>query len=428
MNTLDIAISGCGIAGLAAALALTRQNHRVVLFERFDTPQPIGSGLMVQPTGLSVLAALGLAEQVVAHGAPISRLYGLNANGEKVLDARYEDLPVEHAFGLGIHRASLFGILWNAAEDAGIVIEADRCITGCEDAGASARLNFKDGSCSAAFDLVIDACGTRSALAPRCGAELPFGALWTTLDWPDDGSFDPALLEQRYRMAREMVGVLPTGKTLGTKRRQLAFFWSLEADRHATWLDAGLDWWKDDVGRLWPQCEGLLGQITDAKQMVFARYAHRCVPRPAKGRLVHIGDAWHSASPQLGQGANMALLDAWALAESVGTAPELAEALDRFVKLRQRHVKLYQAVTAFFTPLYQSASVAPALLRDILFAPLSRMWPGSAIQSRLMSGLAGNPLSRLGLPEPDFAALRAVAAQPSAPSSTSASASSLAQS
>jgi 2-polyprenyl-6-methoxyphenol hydroxylase-like FAD-dependent oxidoreductase len=44
----DIAVVGCGTAGLAAALLLVRDDHRVTLFERFEAPEPIGSGLMLQ--------------------------------------------------------------------------------------------------------------------------------------------------------------------------------------------------------------------------------------------------------------------------------------------------------------------------------------------------------------------------------------------
>ena len=49
---IDIAIAGCGLAGLATALLLHRDGHRVTLFERFDAPRPVGSGLMIQPTAL----------------------------------------------------------------------------------------------------------------------------------------------------------------------------------------------------------------------------------------------------------------------------------------------------------------------------------------------------------------------------------------
>ena len=54
MQDLNIAIAGCGPCGLAAALLLHRAGHEVTLFERFDTPRPIGSGLMIQPTGMAV--------------------------------------------------------------------------------------------------------------------------------------------------------------------------------------------------------------------------------------------------------------------------------------------------------------------------------------------------------------------------------------
>ena len=61
---LDIAIAGCGIAGLASAAMLARDGHRVTIFERFAAPAPVGSGLLLQPTGLAVLRAMGLDRKI----------------------------------------------------------------------------------------------------------------------------------------------------------------------------------------------------------------------------------------------------------------------------------------------------------------------------------------------------------------------------
>ncbi|MFZ1742019.1 MAG: hypothetical protein WAT93_04150, partial [Pontixanthobacter sp.] len=118
---------------------------------------------------------------------------------------------------------------------------------------------------------------------------------------------------------------------------------------------------------------------------------------------------WHSASPQLGQGANMALLDAWALAQGLREGKSLQEGLRMAVKWRSDHVLLYQWVTAFFTPLFQSGEAWPAMIRDRITAPLSRYWPAKQIQTLLLSGLFGAPLQQLGLSVPDYSALAASA-------------------
>jgi 2-polyprenyl-6-methoxyphenol hydroxylase-like FAD-dependent oxidoreductase len=100
----------------------------------------------------------------------------------------------------------------------------------------------------------------------------------------------------------------------------------------------------------------------------------------------------------------MALLDAWALAKALREARDLSRGLAAFVELRRRHVALYQRLAWLFTPLYQSDALLPAVLRDVFLAPLSRVGFGPRLQARLVAGLAGNPLARLGLALPDYGA------------------------
>jgi salicylate hydroxylase len=113
--------------------------------------------------------------------------------------------------------------------------------------------------------------------------------------------------------------------------------------------------------------------------------------------LIHIGDAWHSASPQLGQGANMALLDAWALAAGLRATGSVTAGIRHAVASRRRHVRLYQELSAVFTPAYQSDSRVLPFIRDRVVGPLSGIWPASWIQAAMVSGLVGNPLRPLGL-------------------------------
>ena len=396
MQRLDIAIAGCGPAGLATALLLYRDGHRVTLFERFDAPRAVGSGLLIQPTGFAVLQQLGLAEALLDHGARVDRLRGeAGSSGRTVLDVRYAALGKRAGFGIGVHRAALFALLHRAVATEGIGIETGCAVTGSEiSAGDRRALLLEGGRRVGPFDLIVDALGTRTPLAPPCGRALAYGALWGTLDWPDAG-FDPAALEQRYRRASVMVGVLPVGRLPGDQRQQAALFWSLRADRLAQWQQAGLDAWKAGVAALWPATRTLLDQIEYADQLTFARYTHRTLTTPAERGMIHIGDAWHSASPQLGQGANMALLDAYALALALRVAPDVGAALAQAVAMRRRHVRLYQALTALFTPVYQSDSRVLPFLRDRIVGPLSKLWPVTRIQAAMVSGLIGDPLRPL---------------------------------
>jgi salicylate hydroxylase len=197
MGGYRIAIAGCGPAGLAAALLLARDGHAVELFDRFDAPRPLGSGLMLQPSGMAVLSALGLDAAIRAQGSPVGRLYGLSASGRVVLDARYADLPGPRATGLGIHRASLFDVLFDAVKAAGVVVHSGHALSASSVDARGRWLQFAAQDPAGPFDLVIDALGLHTPLAPTCGRELPFGALWATLPWPEGGPFQADRLEQR---------------------------------------------------------------------------------------------------------------------------------------------------------------------------------------------------------------------------------------
>lgn len=383
---IRIAIVGAGIGGLAAAALLAGAGHEVQLFDQFDAPRPVGSGLVIQPVGLAVLDRIGVGDAARAQGAAIERMLGVEAvTGARVLDVRYRHRAGDTA-GLAIHRASLFEVLWQAAMRTGAAVVPASRVTAAPMVAGLRRLQIVGGAAEAGpFDLVVDASGTRSLLSPLRGRALPYGAIWGTVPWPDDTALPTDQLTQRYRRADQMAGVLPIGMLPGSAERCAAVFWSLSARRLDDWPSRPLVAWKAEAVALWPEFAPFLTAIARHDDMTPARYSHGTLRRPYAEALVFIGDAAHRASPQLGQGANMALLDALALHLALEREQGTA-ALALYAWTRRWHVRLYQGMSAAFTPQYQSDSRVLPVLRDWVLAPVARLGPVRGVLARLVSG------------------------------------------
>ena len=403
---LDIAICGAGPAGLATALYVHRLGHRPTLFERFDAPKPLGSGLVLQPTGQAVLQDLGLLDRIRELGTPLDRLHGADArSGRVVLDVRYASLP-NSGRGLGIHRAALFGVLHDAVMEAGIPIRNAAEVRDVQVNHDGRRVLVLDGDrTSEPFDLIVDCLGSNTPLrrhsrTPGVPRTLPFGAIWATLPWQAAG-FEEAALSQRYHRASVMIGVLPIGRTAPGGLKQAAFFWSLKPADYEAMTRQGLAAWKASVLGHWPEVSPHLHEVRDFADMTLARYAHYTMANPASDRLVFVGDSAHSTSPQLGQGANMALLDARALYLGLREHPgDIGLALGHYAALRRWHVRLYQALSAMFTPFYQSDSRVLPIIRDLLVSLLARIPPAPQFLAAMVSGSLLWPLRRLELRKP----------------------------
>lgn len=403
MKPLDIGIAGAGPAGLAAALFLARSGHRVELIERFEQPSPVGSGLLMQPTGLTVLDALGLSQKIHGLGNRIERLHGADASsGRTVLDVRYDALAGGR-YGLAVHRAALFSTLHNAVEAEGLSIRTGISLAKAETRQARTALHDVDGEIVGDYDLVIDATGARSQLVAASVVappvrELPWGAFWATLDC-DGIAHDPRALSQRYDAAKVMIGVLPVGRAHAEEGNKVAFFWSLKTAEADAVKRAGLDRWKAGIADYWPETAPFLEQIFDWDQLTLARYAHRTTLPPHADGIAFVGDSAHSTSPQLGQGANMALLDAAALSHALSSAENVDEALAAYAAARRNHVRLFQMLSYVFTPFYQSDSRSIAWLRDRLVATVARIPPAPQLLASIVSGTLIDPFARAGLQE-----------------------------
>lgn len=378
---------------MAAAIALARKGHDVSVFERFGSPHPVGAGLLLQPTGLDALATLGLRDEIEARGARVHALSGHTPSGKIVLDLSYARWA-PGCYGLGVHRATLFNALYGALATAGVTLHCGAEIIRVEAAEPPILIDASENA-HGPFDLAIVANGAasplRDALLPKARAPLyPWGAAWMIRPDPT-GAWD-GVLSQVYAGARVMIGVLPIGAAPEADGKHVALFWSLREDAYPAWRQAGAAAWRKEIERHWRQAARLLEGPFDFSSVPYARYRDVQAWPWTRGATVLLGDAAHATSPQLGQGANLALVDAVQLADALD-GRGVASAITLYRRRRAGPVAWVQFMSAALTPVFQSRSTMIGWARDYFMAPLSRCWPFSRLMLATLTGAGSLPFA-----------------------------------
>lgn len=379
-----VAVVGAGTAGLATASLLKRRGIHVEVFEEAPSPGPIGAGILLQPTGLAVLAAMGLADDLLALGSVVRRLYGESVSGTRVMDMQYADWRAD-ALGLGIHRGQLFGTLYAACKNSGAVFHLNARVTRVDPGTGDVHVG-DDVYCG--FDLVVIANGTGSELRDELFGQsysdpYPWGAYWAITSAEH---CEPDVLAQRYRRCDRMVGLLPSGMSPVTGQPCVSFFFSVPVAEAGQW---SFDRIMTETLSIWPEAEKTVATIS-ADELMLARYGDVWLPCDHIGRAVMIGDASHGMSPQLGMGANLAMLDAWALdlaLEQPGhERADRATCLAHYNRLRRQHQRFNRWMSWALTPLFQSQSMTLAWLRDLTFPASRWLSPTRALALRTLCG------------------------------------------
>ena len=386
----------------------------MTIYERVPRPGPVGAGIVLQPTGQHVLARLGLLEPIVAKGARLDGLLCSNSRGRKIVDIAYDVLE-QDLFGLGLHRGVLFSTLFEAVKK-----EKDvrlRCGVPVEDLarekGDRLYVVEPDGTRHGPHELIVVADGARSRL--RDDTDLtdsiepyPWGALWFVGRDPDRRFH--SRLHQVVEGTGRMMGLLPTGQGPddGDPSWLVSLFWSIRIDRVEAWKKDGLEAWKKEALRYVPAADALLAQIHDPEQMLCATYHDIVMRRWHTHNVVYLGDAAHATSPQLGQGCNLALYDAMALANSLEQSATVAHALAGYSALRHEHLGFYQFATRWLTPFFQSDLTArvpgSAWLRDTVLGTMMQVPYFNREMVRSMAGIKQGLFGSLELRAPDLSA------------------------
>ncbi|SNS41380.1 FAD-dependent monooxygenase [Antarctobacter heliothermus] len=340
LSGLNITIIGAGIGGLVASLALRARGADVRILEQAEAIREVGAGIQISPNGLRVLQALDLGEgfrRISVRGQAVSLR---NMRGGEVLRMDLGGLPEDHSYRF-VHRADFVELLAARARAVGVRV---RLLQNVRDVtpGPVPRITLCNGDATES-DLVIGADGLHSVLRPVLnGAAKPFftgQVAWRAVVPNKVGH--PAEARVHMGPGRHMVSYpLRGGDVVNVVAVQERADWAAEGWSH-----------RDDPANLRAAFAGFGGVVPGLLSAVdtpglWGLFRHP-VARNWQGEGVALlGDAAHPTLPFLAQGANMALEDAWVLADALAGARDMAEGLAAYQQRRRdRVVKVIDAAS-----------------------------------------------------------------------------------
>lgn len=334
MDVEHVLIVGGGIGGLTLAAALNQRGVAVEVVERADHWVALGAGLSVQPNGMRILRHLRLDTAVIDHGSVVRHWIFADHEGGILCDIDLDRVWCGIGPFVGIARAGLQNVLVGGVS--GVPCRLGTTITSIADDGQRVRVEFTDGS-AGTYDLVVGADGIRSVVR-----DLAFGNVVPTfagqIAWR---SISPITLPgpssvQFWLGEGCFFGLcsIADGHTYG-------FGYVAQARRRDP-VAGRLGRLREHFAHFGTTVRDYLGHLDSDEQIHCSTIEWVAQERWHTGRVVLLGDAAHASSPMMGQGGNLAMEDAWVLAEVLHTNSSLDGALASYIDRRGPRVKWVQ--------------------------------------------------------------------------------------
>lgn len=329
-------VVGGGIGGLTAGIALRQNGIEVDLVEIRNNLSVYGVGIIQPNNMLRALGRIGLAQACVDEGRAFAGWRINDADGNHLMDApasnsadpRYP--PIN-----GVTRPVLHHILVEGANKYGVKIQLDDTLENYDEDSHGTNVRFSSGR-EERYDLIVACDGAYSDMRRRLFGDQ-FSNMFTgqgvwryNLPILDDMQWG-----QFYFGSKSKVGLVPMNDRqmymlIVTQEPGNPFF---HGEHMAAFMQDRLEGYTGIVAEL-------REMISDPAGVVYRPMEPVLVTSPwVQGRVVLIGDAAHSTTPHLAQGAAIAIEDGVLLGELMGRDASLSALLDEFMIRRYDRAK-----------------------------------------------------------------------------------------
>lgn len=322
-------IVGGGIGGLCTAIGLRQAGVEAIVYEQAPELNAVGAGLTLWANAIKGLRKFGLADAAIRRGSKIKRAEIRTVSGRTL--SRSDPGEFEKLYGeptIAIHRADLHDILLSALPPDTLRLGA-RCV-GLEQDDKSVSARFADGARDTA-ELLIGADGihsvVRSQLFPDIKLRYSGYTTWRGVVATRD--------ESALGLTSETWG---RGSRFGIIRiDEERVYWFATANTPAGMKQMDEERKKFLLKRFegWHHPVELLIKSTPAEKILHNDiYDIQPMKKWGVGRVILLGDAVHPTTPNMGQGACMAIESSVSLSRALAQEETLAAAISRYERER----------------------------------------------------------------------------------------------
>ncbi len=332
LQKLNVAVIGAGYAGAAAGKALSLLGCNVAIYEQARQIREVGAGIGLRPSTMDRFRQWGILDAITKVSSPSDYFKALTATGDPIMQEPWPEIDTYGITTHLIHRGdfidALLGVLPSDMVRLGHTAET------VDDSGDHAVVTFTNGSQISA-DLVIGADGIKSVVREQLFSDTqPVFAgerAYRTVIAVDDAH--GMVTDDDFRM---FIG-------RGTKVYMLPLRHRDQVSFDITALSPD-DTWAPTVTR-----EEILATVTGFDERIVeiarhldvdhlnvrAAYDIDPIDRWHSDHVVLVGDAAHAMLHHQGQGANSAIMDVGALADALGEADSVKDALVHYQRTRK---------------------------------------------------------------------------------------------
>ncbi|MBC7553644.1 MAG: FAD-dependent monooxygenase [Taibaiella sp.] len=380
-SPLKLLVVGGGIAGIMLAILLERKGYNITLVEQSKQWKPIGGGITLTLNGVRILQETGLLSAIEPYVNEIRNINITNQQGKRLSSFNLDEYAVSYAGTLTLLRHDLHNALVGRLSSTNVCLGTS--CTAITDEGDKVRVSFTNHQ-TCDYDLVVGADGINSFVRRSifCTTSNKYSGYASWRFIVTGVAVPQNTLTEMWGVGKRF-GIVPLS---GNKVHCFASLNTLE--NSAANSNISINDFKALFAGFGGYVPKLIDALEDNSKLMYNDLEDVYLEKYHKGRIVLIGDAAHGMTPNMTQGASMAIEDAVVLAAKLTDKSVVERSLERFQAARSSRTRSVQKKSNLLGKIGQLNNPHLCRLRNYCWQRIPDRWIQNDLKNLLVHNLS----------------------------------------